>query len=74
MRQTFIMFFFRDSAQANAGPSEVKDTGRAPGEKRGGTDRVRDDRILWVEAMSVHCRVVCNMRVSKWMKAVFQKS
>lgn len=38
-----------------------------------GTDRVRDDHILWVEAMSVLCRVVCNMRVSKWIKAVFQK-
>lgn len=33
MRQTFIMFFLRDQAQANAGPSEVKDTGRAPGKK-----------------------------------------
>lgn len=32
MRKTFIMFFLRDQAQANA----VKDTGIAPWEKQGG--------------------------------------
>lgn len=80
-QQAFIVFSLRYQAQANAGPSEVKDTDRAPWETQLSLqvvemrepDSVKDDNRPWGGTMSALFRVVWKMRVSKWVKAVFQK-